>query len=161
MESQNVLFLVVGVIIVFVVGRLIIHSGRRYLSNSAPSEGASAGSAATLVAVFFHLLTLGLVALIAEMPAGRDPDRGFLIRIGVLLVVLAAIYAVTLSLLSRRRQEAMITEIETHGVHGGGDDPYSVRVQAREEFRDYPARNNPMDPRSGTAMGAPDSEQSL
>lgn len=149
MESQSVLFLVVGVIIVFVVGRLIVQSGRKYLANSAPAEGASAGSAATLVAVFFHLLTLGIVALISEMPAGDDPTRALLIRVGVLLVILAVIYAVTLVQLGRRRQEAIIAEIETEGGHSGEGLNPGVRVQAREEFQDYPARDNPLEPRTG------------
>jgi protein-S-isoprenylcysteine O-methyltransferase Ste14 len=135
MRSQEVLFLVIGVVIVFVVGRLISNNGRTFLAKSAPSEDGSAGSAATLVAVFFHLLTLGLVALIAEMPAGSNPDRSLLIRVGVLLVVLALIYGITLSQLSRRRTEAMITEIETHGAHGEGP-IVGIRVQPRDEYQD-------------------------
>jgi hypothetical protein len=112
MDTGHIVFLVVGIVVVLVVGQLLIRSGGRYLANSAPAEGDSAGSAATLVAILFHLFALGIVILITVIPMGSTSQQAFLLRTGLLLVVLAVLYGVTLMMLSRRRQEAIITEME-------------------------------------------------
>ncbi|MBV8933121.1 MAG: hypothetical protein JOZ47_23140 [Kutzneria sp.] len=114
MDTGRALFLLAGVIIVAVVGRLLVYGGRRYLSRSAPAERESAQSAATLVSVLFHLLTLGLVSLIAVIPFHADDQQNFLLRIGFLLIVLAVAYGLALSQLSRRRQEVLAAELDTH-----------------------------------------------
>lgn len=140
MDNERVVFLVIGVLIVVAVGQLLAMSGRRYLANAAPSERQSSSSAATLVAVLFHLMTLGIVALLAVIPVGGSASEGLLLRLGVLLIALAAIFGVTMMLLSRRRQEALATEIET--AHLIEDDPRSrIRITAVEHEHVEPLRN--------------------
>jgi hypothetical protein len=112
-DNERVIFLVIGVLIVVAVGQLLAMSGRRYLADGAPSERRSSGSAATLVAVLFHLMTLGVVALLTVIPFGGTASEGLLLRLGILLIALAAIFGVTMMLLGQRRQEALATEIET------------------------------------------------
>jgi protein-S-isoprenylcysteine O-methyltransferase Ste14 len=112
-DSERVLFIVVGVVIVVAVGQLLIRSGRRYLAGSVPAERAAAGPAANLVAVLFHLLTLGVVVLISVLAIGSDPQTRFLVQLGILLVVLAGVYGVALVQINRRRDEALIAEVET------------------------------------------------
>jgi hypothetical protein len=180
MDTEHTVFLIAGVVIVFVVGRLIVQSGRSYIADDTQGQRrSSAGSGANLVAVLFHLATLGLVALIAVIPLGGTLQERFLLRIGLLLLVLAVVYGITLSFLNRRREEAIVAEIETNprraGVDGvqavdngiGGVDYVStagrrpaatVRVEPREE---YPERGSSMDAQTGTALGKPDSEHSL
>lgn len=166
MDTSHAVFLAIGVVIVLVVGRLMVYSGRRYVGDNAPGQRDSAGSAASLVAVLFHLLTLGLVALISVLPFGGDQQQAFLLRLGVLLIVLALVYGITLSLLSRRREENLAVEVETrrpyHRDHGNGA---TVRVEPREDYRsgynDQPGYNDPMNPETGTATGQPDREHSL
>jgi hypothetical protein len=139
-DNERVVFLVIGVLIVVAVGQLLAMSGRRYLANAAPSERQSSSSAATLVAVLFHLMTLGIVALLAVIPLGGSASEGLLLRLGVLLIALAAIFGVTMMLLSRRRQEALATEIET--AHLIEDDPRSrIRITAVEHEHVEPLRN--------------------
>jgi hypothetical protein len=139
-DNERVVFLVIGVLIVVAVGQLLAMSGRRYLANAAPSERQSSSSAATLVAVLFHLMTLGIVALLAVIPVGGSASEGLLLRLGVLLIALAAIFGVTMMLLSRRRQEALATEIET--AHLIEDDPRSrIRITAVEHEHVEPLRN--------------------
>jgi hypothetical protein len=139
-DNERVVFLVIGVLIVVAVGQLLAMSGRRYLANAAPSERQSSSSAATLVAVLFHLMTLGIVALLAVIPLGGSASEGLLLRLGVLLIALAAIFGVTMMLLGRRRQEALATEIET--AHLIEDDPRSrIRVTAVEHEHVEPLRN--------------------
>jgi hypothetical protein len=160
MDSDRVVFLVVGVVIVVVVGRLLAFSGRRFLASSAPSERNSAGSAATLAAGLFHLLTLGIVALLAVAPVGSSGQVGLLVRVGILLIVLAIIYGITLALLNRRRQEALAVEIETHR-HTPNDVSAGVRVEPVEPTDPARSWNRPMNQDAGTATGQPRTEHSL
>jgi hypothetical protein len=130
MDSERVLFIVVGVVIVFAVGQLLVRSGGRYLAGAVPAERASAGPAASLVAVLFHLLTLGIVALISVSSWGSSPETRFLTQLGILLVVLAGVYAIALSLINRRRDEALAAEVDVHGeVRDPGLDNGGLRVQ--------------------------------
>jgi hypothetical protein len=130
MDSERVLFLVVGVVIVFAVGQLLVRSGGRYLAGAVPAERASAGPAASLVAVLFHLLTLGIVALISVSTWGSTTQTRFLIQFGILLVVLAGVYAIALSLINRRRDEALAAEVDVHGeVRDPNMDSGGLRVQ--------------------------------
>jgi hypothetical protein len=118
-DSERVLFIVVGVVIVFAVGQLLIRGGRRYLAGSAPTERAAAGPAASLVAVGFHLLTLGVVVLLSVVSLGSDAQTRFLLQLGVFLVVLAAVYGLALVLINRRREDALVAvEVERHDPHG-------------------------------------------
>jgi hypothetical protein len=141
MDSERVLFIVVGVVIVFAVGQLLVRSGGRYLAGAAPTERESAGPAASLVAVLFHLLTLGIVALISVSSWGSSQETRFLTQLGILLVVLAGVYAIALGLINRRRDEAVATEYETHG-------------EFREADRDNSGlRVRPVDPSVGGPVG--------
>lgn len=163
MDNERIVFLVIGVVIVLIVGRLLTRSGRRYLTNSAPGERQSAGSAATLVAVLFHLLTLGIVALLSVAPVGLSGQQGLLVRVGILLVVLALIYGVALSLLNRRRQEAIIADIETERVRGNRGDEVHAGIRVEPVAPDDPSQawRNPTNPDAGTATGQPRPDQSL
>jgi hypothetical protein len=144
MDSERVLFLVVGVVIVIAVGQALVHSGRRFLAGSVPSDQGSAGPAASLVAVLFHLLTLGIVALISVSTWGSTEETRFLIQLGILLVVLAGVYAIALSLINRRRDEALAVEVETHGeVRESNAGPNNPGLRIR-----------PVDPTSGGIGGS-------
>ena len=129
MDNERVLFIVVGVVIVIAVGQLLINSGRRYLARSVPGERASAGPAANLVAVLFHLLTLGVVALISVLGVGSTPQTRFLIQFGVLLVVLAGIYSVALLQINRRREDALVADYEGHTEVGEPTPENGLRIR--------------------------------
>lgn len=168
MDTEHVTFLVVGVIVVFLVGQLLISAGRRYLARSAPGEGGAAAPAATLLAVLFHLLTLGIVALIAVLPISGGSTTRFLVQAGILLIALAIIYAIALSLLGRRRDEAVVAEFQSR-THLPTEARLTVRPKVdydngelgRSEYGRGIPSNTPMDPSAGTAMGQPESYDSL
>ena len=168
MDTEHVAFLIVGVVIVFLVGQLLIGAGRRYLARSAPSEGGAAAPAATLLAVLFHLLTLGIVALIAVAPIGGGPTTEFLVQAGILLIALAIIYAIALNLLGRQRDEAMVAEFE-HRAQLPNEPRLTVRPKVDYDNGELGQRhygsgipsNTPMDPATGTAMGQPDNQDAL
>lgn len=147
-DTERLSFIVVGAAIVFAVGQLLARSGRRYLAGSAPAERAAAGPAASLVAVLFHLLTLGIVALLSVLSVGSTAEYRFLIQLGIFLVILAAVYGIALMLINRRRTEALAAEIDTHG-----EIRRDVPVEVEEERREVRMRPiqpdvdmRPMDP---------------
>lgn len=168
MDSEHVIFLVVGVILVFLVGQLLISAGRRFLAGSAPREGATAAPAATLLAVLFHLLTLGIVALITVLPFGGSSTTKFLIQAAILLIALAIIYGIALSMLGKRRDEAVVAEFEAR-AHLPNEAAVTVRPKVDYDNGEYGQRrygygipnDAPMDPASGTAMGQPDNQDAL
>jgi hypothetical protein len=169
MDSEHVSFVIVGVIVVILVGQLLIASGRRYLANTAPNESGAAAPAATLLAVLFHLLTLGIVALIAALPFGGSTTQVFLIQAAILLIALAMVYGISLRMLSRQREEALAADIETRGRTG--DREVNLRVLPKVDYDngEYGQRRYgngipgdvPMDPSAGTAMGQPKNERAM
>ncbi len=169
MDSEHVGFVIVGVVVVILVGQLLISSGRRYLASSVPKEGGSAAPAATLLAVVFHLLTLGIVALIAALPIGGSGTQRFLVQVGVLLIVLAVVYGIALRMLSQQRDEAIVADLETRGRPGERE--VGLRVQPKvdydngeyghSQYGDGIPSDAPMNPAAGTAMGQPDRDQAL
>ncbi|HEY4455208.1 MAG TPA: hypothetical protein VGN81_12910 [Pseudonocardiaceae bacterium] len=168
MDSEHVTFLIVGVIVVFLVGQLLISAGRRYLARSAPGEDGAAAPAATLLAVLFHLLTLGIVAIITVLPFGGGSTTKFLVQMGILLIALAIIYGVALNLLGKRRDEAMVAEFESR-AHPPNETRLTVRPKVdydngelgRSEYGRGIPSNTPLDPSAGTAMGQPQRHDSL
>lgn len=137
MDTERVLFIVVGVVVVIGVGQLLVHSGRRYLAGSVPAaESSAAGPAANLVAVLFHLLTFGIVVLLSIVSVGGTTEIRFLVQLGVLLIVLAGVYGIALTLLNRRREDALVAEIDTH-AESRGDQPHG---EPRTGVRVRPAR---------------------
>jgi Ca2+/H+ antiporter len=113
-DTGTVYYLVAGVIAVVIVGRLLAFSGKRYLTGARVTarERESAGSVALLVSMLFHLVTLGLLALLAAIPFGGDQTQVFLVRIGLLLILVAVAYAVALRMLTRRKQEEVVSEFD-------------------------------------------------
>jgi len=105
------LILLIGVIIVVVDGQLILRTSPGYLAEVYDSPR-QARQVSALVAVLFHLVMLGLVALVASL--GMSPDAGIqavLARVGVLLILTAIGHGVTMSVLSRLRQQQLDTQI--------------------------------------------------
>ena len=97
-------FLAIGVVLVLIDGQVIYRSGRGYLESSYGDPAAGA-SMTRLVTVLFHLVTLGLLALLSTIPLGDSDLPGVVGRVGVLLLVLAIVHAITLAVLGRIRGE--------------------------------------------------------
>jgi uncharacterized BrkB/YihY/UPF0761 family membrane protein len=102
--------LVVGTLIVLVDGQLIVRNGPTYLAEVYGARPAR--KLAQLVAVFFHLVMLGLVALVASLWMSQNPGvQSVTARIGVILLLTAVGHALALGILSRLRQEQEGTEL--------------------------------------------------
>lgn len=107
MDRASIVFIVAGIVVVIVVGQLLRFTGRRYVGG-AGGAGSNVGSVATLLSTVFHLVTLGLTAIIAVLPFG-GAATGFVMRLGILLLVVGGVYGLFVGALARRREVA-ITE---------------------------------------------------
>lgn len=113
-NSSYVMFLILGTALVFADGQIIYRSGLRYLANSFGDSG-SARSMARLVSVLFHIGMLGILALISTLgvPAS-GPLQEVVVRLGVVLVLLAAGHAITISVLTRIRDRLDVENVTKH-----------------------------------------------
>jgi hypothetical protein len=64
--------------------------------------------------VLFHLVTLGLTALLAVIPFSGTEARVFLLRIGMQLILVGTAYAIALRMLTNRKEEAAVSEFDAH-----------------------------------------------
>lgn len=106
-------FLLCGVVLVLIDGQLLYRSGVRYLGSAYPAD--SARSVMQLVAVLFHLVVLGVLALISTIDVESGlPIRDLVVKLGVLLLALGVAHGVTMAILmtirSRRRDEQLIED---------------------------------------------------
>lgn len=113
--GSYVVFLIVGVALVFIDGRLIKRSGETYLEEVYPNAKV-ADSVNRLITVLFHLTVLGVLALIStiEMNLGSAIET-IVARVGVMLLVLALAHGITIWVLakirSRQREQQLRDEI--------------------------------------------------
>ncbi|MGQ0716449.1 MAG: hypothetical protein ACT4NP_03875 [Pseudonocardiales bacterium] len=117
-----VTFLILGVALVLADGQLILRSGKGYLQGVYQPEAGR--SMLQLVAALFHFVVLGLLALISLINVDTGlPVRDVVVKLGVLLLVLAAVHGVTIAILmrirDRRLQEQLSDEI-TESHYGTG-----------------------------------------
>ena len=103
--------LLIGVVIVMVDGQLILRTGPGYLAEVYP-DPKRARQVAVLVTVLFHLVMLGVVALVASIALSPDAGiRAVLARVGITLILTAIGHAVTIAVLSRLRQQELDTQV--------------------------------------------------
>lgn len=147
MDRTDIAFLVTGIVIVVVVGRLLALTGRRYVGG-AGGAGRNVGSVATLFSIVFHLVTLGVVALIAAVPTG-DGMTSLMVRVGVLLLVLGVVYGVFVGALARRREvaitEAAVSPDQPTALDPRVDDALHAESPHAPSARDHAADTPPLD----------------
>lgn len=107
-------FLLLGVLLVLVDGQVLYRSGLGFLQKV--YEAGAARSVMQLVAVFFHLVVLGVVALISTIDVATGmPIQDLVVKLGVTLLALAAAHGLTMAILvrirNRRREEQLEEEI--------------------------------------------------
>lgn len=113
--NAYVAFLVVGILMVAIDGQVIYHSGKRYLENAHGNPEAGA-SMIRLITVLFHLVVLGVLALLSTIPfPGGSSLPSVVGRLGVTLLVVAVAHAIALSVLTRMREEQVVEDITTRG----------------------------------------------
>lgn len=133
--------LIIGVVIVLIDGQLILRTGPGYLAE-VYDQPHRARQVAGLVTVLFHLVMLGVVALVASLALSPDAGiRSVLARVGVILILTAAGHGVVMAVLSRLRQQQLETEIaETQIDHHRHPGPTAAGpAQGGEPPADQPA----------------------
>ncbi|MBB3664887.1 MULTISPECIES: hypothetical protein [Prauserella salsuginis group] len=102
-------FLVLGALMIVADGQILYRSGKRYLSDV---DDTRAGSQARLASVLFHLLMLGVLALVAVLDLGFGGGvlRATVGNLGVLLLLLAAAHAVTMTVLANMHETVLVEE---------------------------------------------------
>lgn len=110
----TVLFL--GIVLTIVVGQILIRSGRPFLADVF-REPETARSVTRLLVVLFHLVVLGMIALVATIDVTlAHPIQTIVVRLGLVLLVVGAAYAGTLFVLARlrarRRGQMLLAEQE-------------------------------------------------
>ncbi|EHR59242.1 hypothetical protein [Saccharomonospora cyanea] len=95
-------FIALGLIMIVADGQMLYRSGKRYLSD-VDSEGDSVHSMAKLVTVLFHLVMFGFLALLSVLnfDFGGHTVRAIVGNLGILLLLLALVHAVTMAVMSQ------------------------------------------------------------
>ncbi|CAL9664317.1 hypothetical protein AB0A74_31590 [Saccharothrix sp. NPDC042600] len=107
MEQGYAVFLLLGVVLVLIDGQLIYRSGRAYM-NRAYGDPEAARSMTALATVLFHLVVLGLLALVSIITVDTgDPVKDVVVKLGVVLLLLALVHAVTMMILGRIRDRQL------------------------------------------------------
>ncbi len=103
--GSYVLLLVLGIALTVVVGQILMRTGEAFLEEVF-EEQRTARSVNRLLAVLFHLVVLGLLALISTIEV---PTEGLLqtlvTKLGVMLLVLGAAHGLTMLLMARIRSK--------------------------------------------------------
>jgi hypothetical protein len=143
--SSYVTFLLIGVLLVLIDGQILYRGGLGYLQKVYPSD--SARSVMQLVTVLFHLVVLGVLALISTLNVATGmPIRDLVVKWGVVLLGLAAAHGLTMAILvamrNRRREEQLEDEMAGDHTGTGARDAtvYPVAdIETRSGRSSYPA----------------------
>lgn len=122
-NGSYVAFLIIGIVLVAIDGHLIYRSAVKYLANRY-TERSSATSMARLVSVLFHLVVLGVLALVSvvDIDAGGQLQT-VVLRLGVLLLILAAAHGLTISILNRMRDRLDTEELTMERIEARREAP--------------------------------------
>ncbi|HEY3263366.1 MAG TPA: hypothetical protein VGJ95_24355 [Pseudonocardiaceae bacterium] len=127
-STETYLTLVVlGVVLIILVGQLMIRAGQVYLQEVFPDKRV-ANSVSRLLAVLFYLFALGLLGIISTIDVPVDGDvQEVVTKLGVVMLVLGIVYAVTMVVLARirgrRREEGEEEAIMAASMPGGAYAP--------------------------------------
>ena len=112
--TMYITLLVVAVALTFLVGRLLVTAGEPFLQEVF-EERSVTRSVNLLLSVLFHLITLGVLAIISVIDLGdaMEPLQQFILRLGVVLLILGVSSGISMLVLIRvreRRRAAQISE---------------------------------------------------
>jgi hypothetical protein len=108
--------LAVSIALTFLVGRLLVTAGEPFLQEVFQDEKVTR-SVNLLLSVLFHLITLGVLAIISVIdwvPGDDQPFQTLVARLGVVLLVLGVAYGVSMLVLIRVRERRRADQISEH-----------------------------------------------
>lgn len=138
--NSYVTFLLLGVLLVLVDGQVVYRSGLGYLQKVYQPDAAR--SVMQLVAVLFHLVVLGLLALISTIDVATGmPLQDLVTKLGIALLAVAAAHGLTMAILvrirNRRRQEQLEEEIVADRTGGASARNATVRPVSEHDSAPY------------------------
>lgn len=114
--STSVAVLLIGTLLTLVVGQVLLRTGRGYLDEEFQDRRGgrqTAESVSRLVVVLFHLIVLGVLALISTVDFSAGGQLQTVVaKIGVVLLVLGVGYGVAVFGLSRVRTRRHDQDLE-------------------------------------------------
>jgi hypothetical protein len=112
--TQYVVLLAVSVGLTFLVGRLLVRAGQPFLLEVFHDEKVTR-SVNLLLSVLFHLVTLGVLAIISVTDvSGHNMLQTFVVKLGVVLLTLGIAYGISMLVLIRVRERRRAAEISEH-----------------------------------------------
>ena len=122
---------VIGAVLTLIVGQILIRSGHGFLADVF-DDGDVASSVTRLLAVLFHLVALGFLALVSTFDP--IPVQGtiqmIITKLGGVLLVLGVLHGLTLVLLSRIRSRR-----RAQGMEASMTAQYDQQRRARQQSR--------------------------
>lgn len=112
--AMYITLLIVAIVLTFLVGRLLVTAGEPFLQEVFQDRSVTR-SVNLLLSVLFHLITLGVLAIITviDFASDMEPLQQFVVKLGVVLIVLGVAYGISMLVLIRvreRRRAAQISE---------------------------------------------------
>jgi hypothetical protein len=112
--TQYLVLLAVSVGLTFLVGRLLVRAGEPFLLEVFHEEKVTR-SVNLLLSVLFHLVTLGVLAIISVTDVPADSAlQAFVVKLGVVLLTLGIAYGISMLVLIRVRERRRSDEISEH-----------------------------------------------
>jgi Na+-translocating ferredoxin:NAD+ oxidoreductase RnfA subunit len=112
--TQYIVLLIVSVGLTFLVGRLLVRAGEPFLLEVFHDRKVTR-SVNLLLSVLFHLITLGVLAIISVADVNADNAlQTFIVKLGVVLLTLGLAYGISMLVLVRVRERRRAAEISEH-----------------------------------------------
>lgn len=143
MDAQYLTLLLVSIALTFLVGRLLITAGEPFLQEVFRDQKVTR-SVNLLLSVLFHLITLGVLAIISGIDLGPDePLQRFVARLGVVLLVLGVAYGVSMLVLIRIRERRREDGISEHVQERLADRGVDTRPAGEHGTHPHPHQPEP------------------
>lgn len=110
--GMYVTLLAVAIALTFLVGRLLVTAGEPFLQEVFQDTSVTR-SVNLLLSVLFHLITLGVLAIISviDITGGQEPLQTFVVKLGVVLLVLGISYGISMLVLIRVRERRRADQV--------------------------------------------------
>lgn len=132
--GEYVLVLLIGLVLTLIVGQILMRAGQEFLAEVFPDRG-TARSVNRLLVVLFHLVVLGILAIISTVDVpGEDLLQTVVTKVGIVLLVLGAAHGGTMLVLARirakRREQDLADEMSAQLEYSRNQGQYGQHVGA-------------------------------
>lgn len=140
--AQYLTLLAVSVALTFLVGRLLVVAGEPFLMEVFRDKKVTR-SVNLLLSVLFHLITLGVLAIISVITVQvGNPLQTLVMRLGVVLLVLGLAYGISMLVLIRVRERRKADEVT---------EQVNEKMQERHAIQQQRGRTPNIDPTTSPA----------